>query len=81
MLIAEAVILASADPSCSAAEQHVLRTIADWPTTLLNVDDYTRGGLLTLDQLAERVRYPRPTVFGAVARLEDNGYLPKGAIR
>jgi hypothetical protein len=38
--------------------------------------------IATLDELCRRCpNLPRPYVFAAVARLEDLGYLPTGAIR
>jgi hypothetical protein len=78
--IAAARLLAQADPSLSDCDRMVLNVIAGWPH-IHDLDECLRAGDVTLDGLCGTVRLPRPYVFAAVARLEDAGYLPMGAIR
>lgn len=64
----------------SPNDVHVLNLIASLPHRV-DLDDCIRAGDFTLDDLCRRTRMPRPHVFAAVARLEDFGLLPMGAIR
>lgn len=69
------VLLAEADPTLSRWEKDVLGALARW--------DEQRPPP-TLDSLAETLSIrdeARPFVFAAVARLENAGWLPRGAIR
>ncbi|MEV0431530.1 hypothetical protein [Micromonospora sp. NPDC050495] len=73
-------ITAPLDVRLSANEQQVMQSIAEWRLIDINDVVYARG--ITLDALCRRLRdLPRPVVFASVARLEDLGYLPMGAIR
>jgi len=78
--IAFAAIVGPLDPRLSAIDLHVLHLIASLPHSR-DLDDCIRAGDFTLDDLCRKTRLPRPHVFAAVARLEDFGLLPKGAIR
>ncbi len=78
--IACANLLCAVDAALSANDRDVLATIAAWPH-IDDLDECIRAGDITLDRLCARLSLPRPYVFYSVARLEDLGYLPKGAIR
>ena len=78
--LAFAAITAPLDDRLSPVERLVMATIARYYTD----EDLTgtpRPDDVTLDALCHRSRLPWPYVFAAVARLEDLGYLPTGAIR
>jgi hypothetical protein len=78
--VAFSVIAAPLDGRLSDNDKTVMAAIGRFPAQ--DLDDCIRAGDLTLDGLCARLQYtPRPYVFYAVARLEDLGYLPKGAIR
>lgn len=80
---------ASDDPRVSAFEREVLTFIAETDGVVLGVDDigfpaigYVAGTApLTLNGLWISSGLPKPNLFHAVARLEEFGYLPDGAIR
>lgn len=69
-------IASRVDDRCNDHDRAVLAYLADLG------DDTLRCGGVSLDALCDRFpTTPREFVFAAVARLEDRGYLPKGAIR
>jgi hypothetical protein len=75
------VIAAPLDDRLTAHERAVMAAVGAFPH-IVSLDEVIRAGDLSLDELCRRLpRTPRPYVFYAVARLEDLGYLPKGAIR
>lgn len=78
--IAAARLLGQADPQLSGMDRLVLDVVAGWPH-IFDLDECLRRGDITLDGLCGGIRLPRQYVFASVARLEDFGYLPMGAIR
>jgi hypothetical protein len=78
--VAFSLITAPLDDRLNAHDRAVLAVIARFPCR--DINDCVRAGDLTLNSLCRGLRHtPRPYVFAAVARLEDLGYLPIGAIR
>lgn len=83
------------DPRLSPFERTVLTAVDRWPGVQLGFDDIgmptlshidTAGPRPTLDLLvtdgaSAQLRNVKPQVFLAVARLEEFGYLPVGAVR
>lgn len=77
------------DPRVSTFERQVLKVITDTEGVVVGVDDigfpaiaYAAGTApLTLNALWISSGLPKPNLFHAVARLEEFGYLPDGAIR
>lgn len=74
-------IVAHSDSRLSYDDRVVLEAVARW-RHIVDINEVVRAGDITLDELCRRLRkLPRPVVFASVARLEDHGYLPQGAIR
>lgn len=84
MNIAEAAVLSLADRRLSDIERQVLQLLCTWSTEAhpdYQLDEFIATGHIKLDMLAANLEFARYQVFAAVPRLEDFGYLPKGAIR
>ncbi|MER7331778.1 MULTISPECIES: hypothetical protein [unclassified Micromonospora] len=78
--IAFAAIVGPLDVRMSPNDEHVLNLIAAWPH-IHDLDECIRAGDITLDGLCRRTRLAKPHVFMSVARLEEFGLIPAGAIR
>lgn len=75
------VIAAPLDPRLSGHERDVMAAIGRIKV-IDSLDEVIRAGDITLNGLCRLMPgTPRPYLFYAVARLEDLGYLPNGAIR